>query len=183
MVAGVQHSIKGLHVPSTLNIKHIPLPAAATKRPAAGTGTEKYTGKPDNKNEGGKSKMTLDEFKAQDPDLVHQVENAASTAAIAAERQRLQAIDEIAPSIGDAALVNEAKFGEHPCSAAELALKAMQKAAKQGTKFLNDHAADSKESGAAGVQGNPSDAGDPGSGSASDAEQIKAAVALFNKTR
>ena len=79
--------------------------------------------------------------------------------------------------------MREAKFGEHPCSAAELALQAMQKAAKQGTKFLNDHAADGKETGAAGVQGNPADAGDPASGGTSDKEQIDAAVALFNKTR
>lgn len=183
MVAGVQHSIKGLHVPDALNIKHIPLQAAAPKRPASGAGMGKPAGIPGNKNEGGKSQMTLEEMKTQNPDLVQQAENAAAASAIATERTRLRAIEEIAPTIGDTALVDEAKYGEHPCNAAELALKAMQKAAKQGAKFLNDHAADSKESGAAGVQGNPSDAGNPGSGGVSDAEQIKAAVALFNKTR
>lgn len=183
MVAGVQHSIKGLHVPDTLNIKRISPAAAAPKRPAAGAGMGSHAGKPGDTNEGGRPKMTLEELKAQDPELVQQVENAASTAAITAERQRLQAIDEIAPGIGDEALISEAKFGEHPCSAAELALKAMQKAAKQGTKFLNDHAADGNESGAEGVQGNPSNPNDPGSGGVSDEEQIKAAVTLFNKTR
>lgn len=184
MVAGVQHSIKGLHIPDALNIKHISPAAAATKRPAAGAGMEKPAGNTGNTKTGGKNTMeTIDELRTQHPDLVQQAENAAATSAVAAERQRLQAIDEIAPTIGDAELVREAKFGEHPCSAAELALQAMQKAAKQGTKFLNDHAADGKESGAAGVQGNPADAGDPASGGTSDKEQIDAAVALFNKTR
>lgn len=183
MVAGVQHSIKGLHIPDALNIKHISPAAAAPKRPAAGAGMGKPAGKPGKNNEGGTPQMTLEEMRTQNPDLVQQAENAAATSAVAAERQRLQAIDEIAPTIGDADLVREAKFGEHPCSAAELALQAMQKAAKQGTKFLNDHAADGKASGAEGVQGNPADAGDPTTGGTSDKEQIDAAVALFNKTR
>lgn len=182
MVAGVQHSIKGLHIPDALNIKRISPAAAAPQRPAAGAGMAKPAGKPGN-NKGGTNTMTIDEIKAQHPEILQQVESAASTSAVAAERERLRAIEEIAPSIGDTALVNEAKYGEHPCTAAELALQAMQKAAKQGTKFLTDHAADGKESGAEGVQGNPNDAGDPGSGGVSDEEQIKNAVALFNKTR
>lgn len=53
-----------------------------------------------------------------------------------AEKRRLQEIDEIALAVNDEALVHEAKYGDYengirPYSAAVLALKAMQKRAKE----------------------------------------------------
>lgn len=53
-----------------------------------------------------------------------------------AEKRRLQEIDEIAPLINDEALVRESKYGDYkngigPYSTAELALKAMQRQAKE----------------------------------------------------
>ena len=107
--------------------------------------------------------MTIEEFRAQHPDEVAQVEAEARASvdntdainsAVQSERDRLAAIDEVA-SLFDAELVREAKYGEHPCTAAEMALKAAQTAAKAGSKFLADAAADADDSGADGVGAAP----------------------------
>ena len=99
--------------------------------------------------------MTIKEFRTQHPEEVAQVEaearasvdhTEAVNSAVQAERDRLAGIDEVA-SLFDPQLVHEAKYGEHPCSAAELALKAAQAAAKAGSKFLADAQADSAASG------------------------------------
>ena len=100
--------------------------------------------------------MTMEEFRAQHPDEVAQVEAEARAAidnteainsAVQAERDRLAGIDEVA-SLFDQSLVHEAKYGEHPCTAAELALQAAQAAAHSGSRFLADAAADAEDSGA-----------------------------------
>ena len=75
--------------------------------------------------------MTLDELKAQEPDLVSQIEQAATNAAkaqantdaVTAERQRLAAIDSIAASIPDQQMVHDAKYGDNPCTAQELCFR------------------------------------------------------------
>lgn len=106
---------------------------------------------------GGKegSPMTMDELREQYPDMVAEIEanarasaenNAASNAA-AAERQRLAAIDEVASLFSDE-LVRDAKYGENPCTAQELAYRAAMAAARQGLAFLNGLQEDSAESGA-----------------------------------
>ena len=101
-------------------------------------------------NEGGLHSMTLDELRAQEPELVQQIENAAAQTAVEAERARLQRIDEVA-GLFDDALVAEAKYGAGACSAQELAFRAAQAAAKAGTAFLSDLAKDAKASGTGGV--------------------------------
>lgn len=99
--------------------------------------------------------MTLEELRAQYPEQVAQVEaealaaadhTEAVNAAVQAERDRLAAIDEVA-GLFDPALVQEAKYGQTPCTAAELALRQAQKAAKAGSKFLADANEDARESG------------------------------------
>ena len=99
--------------------------------------------------------MTMDELREQYPDMVAEIEanarasaenNAASNAA-AAERQRLAAIDEVASLFSDE-LVRDAKYGENPCTAQELAYRAAMAAARQGLAFLNGLQEDSAESGA-----------------------------------
>ena len=67
----------------------------------------------------------VEELRQAHPDLVKQIEDAAKSEAVAAERARLQAIEEIAPSVGDAELVKNAKYGDKPCTAEALALQAM----------------------------------------------------------
>lgn len=100
-------------------------------------------------NEGG-NPMTLEEIRAQQPELVQQIEASAAQTAVQNERTRLQGIDEVA-ALFPAELVAEAKYGEHPCSASELALKAAKAAAKAGSKFLSDLSDDAKASGSGDV--------------------------------
>ena len=49
---------------------------------------------------------------------------SAINAVVAAERKRLQEIEDIAEAINDDKLVFEAKYGEKACTAQELALRA-----------------------------------------------------------
>ena len=107
--------------------------------------------------------MTLEELRAKYPNEIAQAEAAAAAsadhsgavnAAIQAERQRMQDIDEVSCLL-DPAAVQEAKYGEHPCTAAELLLAEAKKAAKQGSKFLADLDADAEASGAGNVPAAP----------------------------
>lgn len=58
----------------------------------------------------------------------------------------MQEIDEISGLL-DATDVQQAKYGDKPCSAADLLMAAAKNAAKQGKKFLTDLKDDSEESG------------------------------------
>lgn len=106
--------------------------------------------------------MTMEELRAQYPELVTQLETdaaetarkAAETAAATAERQRLQEIDDIAPAI-DAGLVKEAKYGAKRCTAAELSHRAVLQAAQQGKAFMAKAMEDYQQSGAEGVGAAP----------------------------
>lgn len=97
----------------------------------------------DSGNEGGNHPMTLEELRANQPELVQQIEASA----VQAERARLQGIDEVA-ALFSADLVAEAKYGPTACSAETLALRAAKAAQKAGTSFLSDLADDAKASGA-----------------------------------
>ena len=103
--------------------------------------------------------MDMNELRAKYPDLVNQIadearqtaqtENAeavknAVNEAVIAERKRLQDIDSIAQTIG-ADLVNEAKYGENPMSASELALKALKNQQAQGADFLKSRNEEQKD--------------------------------------
>ena len=100
---------------------------------------------------------------------------------VAAERARIKAIDEIAPNILDKKLVEDAKYG-HPCSAQELAFRAMKMQAAQGTAHMDGVAADFQASGIAQVQtpAAPAVDTDPDSPEAIEA-QAKADVAAYQK--
>lgn len=154
MVAGVQHSIKGLHIPESLHIPRVSSAPAAKATPKAAAGINKPEGTtPGNSDRGGNPMYnTIDELRQAEPTLVSQIEAAATSEAVKAERERLKAIEEIAVSVGDAALVQDAKYGEKPCTAEALALKAMQKQAQLGTKHLEATATDNAASGAQKVE-------------------------------
>ena len=158
-------------------------------------------------NEGGdQMAKTIEDLRAEYPDLVAQIENAAKASAgsgasaassttpaaqsatlsqeadlVAAERARIQAIDEIASNILDKDLVEDAKY-RNPCSAQELAFRAMKAQAAQGSAHLASTAADYKDSGIANVQtpAAPTKETDPNSPEAIMA-QAKADVAAFEK--
>ena len=111
----------------------------------------------------GGNSMTLEELRAKYPNEIAQAEAAAAAsadhseainAAIQAERQRIQEIDEVS-SLLDPVAVQDAKYGEHPSTAAELLLAEAKKAAKQGDKFLADLRNDAKASGVDGVPAAP----------------------------
>ena len=95
--------------------------------------------------------MTLEELRQEHPELVSEIEASVShDSAVAAERQRLNEIDQIAGLFSDE-LVAEAKYGEHPCTAQELSYRAAQQAAQQGHAFLTNLEADANASGSAAV--------------------------------
>lgn len=112
--------------------------------------------------EGGEVSMTKSEMMEKYPDLyneiVNEVQNGQQTAidnAVKAERERIKNIDEIAGQVGDTKLVEEAKFGENPISASELALEALRKQSKMGDDFLQNLKNDAEGSGVEGVKPSP----------------------------
>lgn len=74
----------------------------------------------------------LGELRKENPELAATIEaevraavkQSAINAVVAAERKRLQEIEDIAEAINDDELVFEAKYGEEACTAQELALRA-----------------------------------------------------------
>ena len=183
-VNGIGHNVEGLrHIPGTIPIQKSAKPAA---RPAANKRPTNQAAKP----KGGKNHMTLEELKAQEPDLVSQIEQAATNAAkaqasadaVTAERQRLADIDSIAASIPDQQLVHDAKYGENPCTAQELCFRVMQQSAAAGQQFLTNYAADGAASNAASVGAAPN-GGAPSTQAEQDAADIQAVVAAYNQTK
>lgn len=184
-VNGVSHNVEGLrNVPGTIPIRASAKPAA---RPAA---NKKPTTKPSAKTEGGKKHMTLEELRAQEPELVAQIENdaragaqtQANADAVAAERQRLAEIDSIAASIPDQQLVHDAKYGDKPCTAQELCFRVMQQSAASGQNFLAAYAKDGAASGAGDVGAAPN-GGAPSTQQEQDAADIQAVVNAYNKAK
>ena len=178
LVAGVRHDVGAFkRIPGV-----IPVSNSITAAPAAGD-KNKPGNKPKNKKE--VKPMTAEELRAQHGDIIAQIEreaaDAARTNAIAEERARLQSIDEIEDSIGDAQLIADAKYGEKPMTAEQLAFAAMKKQAALGTKHLNDAKKDNDDSGAAGVGAAPN-GGEEGS-EHDDAAQVDAIVNLYNSTK
>ena len=109
---------------------------------------------------GGSRIMDKEELKQKYPELVQQIENEARdkaqdggkedkirNEAVEKERKRLQEIGEIESQIADKELVNEAKFGERPMTAQELAFEAMKLQKNAGKAFLDNLDADAAGSG------------------------------------
>lgn len=95
----------------------------------------------------------LDDLRNAHPDLVAQIENAAQVTAIQAERERIAAIEEIEASIGDAEMVKNAKYGEKPMTAEQLAYQAMKAQKAIGANMLNGMKTDANNGGANAVAG------------------------------
>ncbi len=96
--------------------------------------------------------MNVQELKEAYPDLIKEIQDEATkaacasndeavTAAVEADRERIKAIDSIANMVGDAEMVNRAKY-EEPIDASELALKAMQAQQAAGNTYLKARAAE-----------------------------------------
>jgi ATP-dependent protease ClpP protease subunit len=93
----------------------------------------------------------VQELRAAHPELVAQVENAARMEGANQERARIQGIEAIQNAIADQSLIKNAKFGEKPLTAEQLAFQAMQAQAAIGNTMLANMAADNAASGAAEV--------------------------------
>lgn len=93
----------------------------------------------------------LDDLRAAYPDLLAQAESAAQAKGCAEERARIQGIEDIEAAIGDAEMVRNAKYGDKPVNAEQLAFAAMKAQAAIGANMLGKMAADAQNSGAAGV--------------------------------
>lgn len=183
-VNGVGHNIEGLrNVPGTI-------PIHKSAKPAARPGANKRPTNQAAKIKGGKHQMTLEELRAQEPDLVSQIEqdarNVAQTQAnadaVTAERQRLAEIDSIAATIPDQQLVHDAKYGEKPCTAQELCFRVMQQSAASGQSFLANYTADGAASGTAKVGAAPN-GGAATTQQEQDAADIQTVVAAYNKSK
>lgn len=168
LVAGVRHDVSAFHLPDMIPSDkriHSVLKADENKP------TDSVV-KQEEKN------MTLAELKEQSPELVAEIEASAVKAAletakadlaeemkgavdeavdnaVAAERARMMKIDEIASNINDADLIKEAKYGEEPMTAEQLAFEALKKQQAQGTAFLADMKADTEDSKVNDVNGAP----------------------------
>lgn len=118
--------------------------------------------------------MTLEELRQTEPELVAEIiataQSEAKTQAIQDERARIQAIQQIAATVGDPEMVNEAMYGENACSAQELALKAMQKQAALGQQHITNQTQDFQKSGAASVTATPN-GGNPAPSSKKDGDE------------
>lgn len=111
----------------------------------------------------------------------------ATIAAIQAEQKRIQEIDALT-GVFDAETIYAAKYGEHPCTAQEMAYQAAQKAAQQGAgrDFLAKLAADVSASGVQEVGAAGGDGSD-GIGGADTPQamiaQAKADAKAFNERK
>lgn len=184
---GVRHNIEGLHnVPGTIPVSaHIP-----AANPAVKPGANKNTAANATNKEGGNTPMTPEEIRAQYPEIVAQIEQAAvnaaqtqaNNAAVDAERQRIEAIDSIAASIPDPQLVHDAKYGENRCTAQELSFRVLQQSAAAGQQFLANYQADGAASGTAQVGAAPN-GGAPMNKQEQDNADMMAVVNAYNKTK
>lgn len=133
-------------------------------------------------NNGGNEHMEIknvEELTKAYPNLVAEVQNTARNEGIAAERNRIQEIEGIQNSIGDADMILDAKYGENPMNAKDLAFAALQKQAAIGITMVNNMAADNAASGVTNVTPTaaPSDEG------ANDAADEEAAINLIASNR
>ena len=139
LVNNVAHDLSGfknMPVFEPINIKQEPQDN--------GTGNEPTNLTKENQGEGSNT-MTLEEIKANYPDVVEQIKNEARKE----ERERIKAIENISASIGNE-LVNKAKY-EEPMDAKELAFQALQLQQQNAAQFLNHIQEDTRNSGVEGV--------------------------------
>lgn len=111
---------------------------------------------------------------------------ADTTAAVDAERKRIQDIDALA-GLYDAETIREAKYGPNACTAQEMTYRAAQKASQQGKTFMSNLEADNGASGAQQVSASGDPAGVGGSDEPDTPQavmaQAKADVAKYLKMK
>lgn len=128
--------------------------------------------------------QTPEELRNACPDLVAQIEAAARAEGVAAERARIQGIEEVENGISDAEMVRNAKYGENPMNSEQLIVAAFKANAIGGTQAMAALQNDTANSGVAAVTATAAPTGElnPNSPEAI-AAQAKADVAAFQKTK
>lgn len=166
IVNGVKHNTDGLTIPERFNI-----PKLAAAAPAPVTDTTK-------KPKGEQKAMTIEELRAQHPELVAQIEQAA----VEADRQRIQEIEEIQDTIGNAELIAAAKFTK-PTNAAALALEAMKQQSKAGNSYLQNRAKETDPANKIPAANKPEETPDAVAAATKEQEQqeIKNAAELYKQ--
>ena len=132
--------------------------------PSNNSGTPAPQARNNNSNNGGKAKMeikTQEELRNAFPELVAQIETAAKAEGATAERNRIQEIESVQAAIADTQLIADAKFGEKPMNAQELAFAAMKAQAATGAQTVANMNTDAANSGAAGVTAAPAKQDEP----------------------
>ena len=126
--------------------------------------------------------QTPEELRNACPDLVAQIEAAARAEGAAAERNRIQGIEEVENGISDAELVRNAKFGEKPMNSDQLIVAAFKANAINGTQAMAALQTDTANSGVAAVTATAAPVGEP-----KPADEVKAGadelVNLYNSTK
>ena len=175
LVAGVRHDVTGFkNLPGSIPVSN--------KIRTTKAAENKKTVKKDTKEV---KTMTAEELRAEHGDIIAQIERDAAeearTTAITEERARLQAIEEIEASVGDTQMIHDAKYGENPMTAEQLALAAMKKQAQLGAQHLANVKDDNAASQANGVAAAPN-GGEEGS-ETDDKAKVDAIVGLYNSTK
>lgn len=182
IVNGVSMSTRGMsNIPARIPV----MPAASIASTAPVPTDDKQKS-----NEGSNNMQfkTIDELRTACPDLLAQAEAAAKeegrAAGVADERARIQGIEAIQNAIADKEMIANAKYGENPLTAEQLAFKAMQKQAAIGATVLRNIAEDGKASGAEGVAAAPNK-GPEGEGNdgVDPAKEIADTMNLYNKIK
>ena len=126
--------------------------------------------------------QTPEELRNACPDLVAQIEAAARAEGAAAERNRIQGIEEVENGISDAELVRNAKYGENPMNSEQLIVAAFKVNAINGTQAMAALQTDTANSGVAAVTATAAPVGEP-----KPADEAKTGadelVNLYNSTK
>ena len=128
------------------------------------SGTPAPQARNNNSDNGGNAKMeikTQEELRNAFPELVAQIETAAKAEGASAERNRIQEIESVQAAIADTQMIQDAKYGEKPMNAQELAFAAMQKQAAAGATMVANMTGDAANSGAAAVVATPAQPEEP----------------------
>lgn len=139
-----------------------------------------------NNDTGGITEMeikTAEELKNTFPDLIQQIVNDAKAEGmlegVNKEKERLKSIEEIENKIDNKELIFNAKFGEKPMNASELAFEALKAQKAVGAAVINNIEADAKTAGTIGVKATPN-AGNEGLDPENKAEEVmNAAIEAF----
>lgn len=134
--------------------------------------------------DGGNTNMeirTQEELRNAFPELVAQIENAAIAQGASQERNRIQEIESVQAAIADTQMVQDAKYGEKPMNAQQLAFAAMQKQAAAGVTMVGNLITDTKASGAADVVPTPAQQEEPKN--LTDDEQAEAMLVAAVKNK